>query len=77
MITKKNRLKIIKAEEIDLNGKEGEIIDDNLIIGCLKNSIKILEIQKEGKKTLNTKDFLSGYKIKKGEKLTLTSIIKL
>ena len=67
---KKNRLKIIKAEEIDLNGKEGEIIDDNLIIGCLKNSIKILEIQKEGKKTLNTKDFLSGYKIKKGEKLT-------
>ena len=67
---KKNRLKIIKAEETDLNGKAGEIIDDNLIIGCLKNSIKILEIQKEGKKSLNTKDFLSGYKIKKGEKLT-------
>ena len=62
-----NRLKIIKAEEINIAGKIGEIIDHNLTIGCLKNSIRILEIQKEGKKILNATEFLDGYNIKKGE----------
>ncbi|MDC0628073.1 methionyl-tRNA formyltransferase [Pelagibacteraceae bacterium] len=62
-----NRLKIIKAEEINIRGKIGEIIDHNLTIGCFNNSLRILEIQKEGKKILNSKEFLDGYKIKKGE----------
>ena len=64
-----NRLKIIKAEETDLRGKIGEIINDNLTIGCLDKSIKIIKIQKAGKKILNTNEFLAGYSIKKGENL--------
>ena len=51
----------------DLQGEAGKVLDDELNIGCLKNSLKIKIIQKEGKKILNTKEFLSGYKIKKGE----------
>ena len=66
---KQNRLKIIKAEESHLTGQEGEVLDNDLTIGCSENSIKILKIQKEGKKSLDTKDFLSGYAIKKGEKI--------
>jgi methionyl-tRNA formyltransferase len=66
---KKNRLKIIKAEETNLKGNIGEVINNNLIIGCLDKSIKITQIQKEGKKTLNTNEFIAGYSIKKGEKL--------
>ena len=62
-----NISKIIKAEEINIRGKIGEIIDHNLTIGCFNNSLRILEIQKEGKKILNSKEFLDGYKIKKGE----------
>ncbi|MBA1339060.1 MAG: methionyl-tRNA formyltransferase [Pelagibacterales bacterium] len=62
-----NRLKIIKAEEASNSGKIGEIIDDRLTIGCFKNSVKIIEIQKEGKKILKTQIFLSGYRIKKNE----------
>ena len=64
-----NRLKIIKAEETDLRGKIGEIINDNLTIGCLDKSIKIIKIQKAGKKILNTNEFLAGYSLKKGENL--------
>ena len=40
------------------------------MVGCKEKSIKILLIQKEGKKILKTKEFLAGYKIKKGEKLS-------
>ena len=64
---KNNRLKIIKAEKISKNGKIGEILSDDFVIGCGSGAIKIIAIQKEGKKILNINSFLSGYKIKKGE----------
>ena len=65
-----SKFKIIDAIEINQIGKAGEIIDNNLTVACKKNSIRILLIQKEGKKILKTKDFLIGYKLKKGEYLS-------
>ena len=65
----KNRIKIVEATEVDVNGKIGEVLDNNLLIGCKKHSIQILRIQKEGKKILKTNDFLKGYEILKGEVL--------
>ena len=63
---KKERYKIVKSELSELTGKPGEVLDDLLTVGCGKNSIKILEIQKQGKKIQNTGSFLLGNKIKKG-----------
>ena len=63
------RIKILKAIEIEQSGEIGEILDNNLTVACKENAIKILSVQKAGKKILNTKEFLSGYSIKKGEKL--------
>ena len=65
-----NRIKIIKAEKSENSGREGEVLTDDLIIGCKEKSIKIKLIQKEGKKILETSNFLTGYKIKKGEILS-------
>jgi len=65
----KNRIKIIQAMEVNQRGEIGEVLDEELTVGCKENSIKILSIQKEGKNILDTKSFLAGYKIKKGEKL--------
>ena len=43
------------------------MISDNLEIACSKNqSIKILEIQRQGKKPQKIGDFMLGSKIKKG-----------
>ena len=67
---KSNRIKIIKAEKINKSGKSGEVLTEDLVIACGFESIKIIKIQKEGKKILDINDFLSGYKIKKGEFLT-------
>ena len=65
----KTRIKIIEAKEVDQEGRIGEVLDNELTIGCKDKAIKILSIQKEGKKKLNSKSFLAGYKIKKGELL--------
>ena len=64
---KKDRIKILKAKEVELNGKIGEVLNDDLTVGCLKNAIKILRLQKEGRKAISNEQFLSGNSIKKGE----------
>ena len=66
---KKERYKIVKSELSELTGKPGEVIDDSLTVACGKNSIRILEIQRQGKKVQNTSTFLLGSKIKKGVSL--------
>ena len=62
----KSRYKIWKASISEAKGKPGEVLDESLTIGCEDKSIKILEIQKEGKNKLTTSKFLAGTKITKG-----------
>ena len=64
------RYKILKAS-ISKNSATtpGTVIDDDIEVSCGTNSIKILEIQREGKKIQNIKDFILGTKIKKGVNL--------
>ncbi len=61
------RYKILNAEIGNGIGKIGEVISDRLEIVCGKNqSIKILEIQREGKKIQKIGEFILGSQIKKG-----------
>ena len=60
------RYKILKAELNNLSGKPGEIIGDSLEIACEEKSIKVMMIQREGKKPQKTAEFLLGSQIKKG-----------
>ncbi len=64
-----SRIKIIKAKKIICEGKPGIILDEKFTIGCLKNAVQILEIKKEGKQKMTTKEFLKGNKIKIGQNL--------
>ena len=64
---KGQRYKILKAEIGNGIGKNAEVISDNLEIACGdKKSIKILEIQREGKKVQNIGEFMLGSQIRKG-----------
>jgi len=61
------RYKILKAEIGVREGNPGEIISDELEVVCGdKRSIKIKEIQREGKKPQNISEFKLGTHIKKG-----------
>jgi len=67
---KNERFKVWKAEIVNKNSDAGKTIDDQLTIACDEQSIKILEIQKEGKSRQLTDQFLLGNKIKNGESIT-------
>ena len=66
----KERCKIWKAKIVNKNSDAGKTIDDKLTIACNEQSIKILEIQKEGKSRQLTDQFLLGNKIKQGENIS-------
>ena len=65
-------LKLWKADVTDMEGEPGTIIEagkDSLIIGCGKGALSIKELQLEGKKRMQTADFLRGYSLNAGDKL--------
>ena len=64
-----SRYKIWKAEISTLKGEPGTVLDETLTVACEDNSIKVLEIQKEGKNKLSINNFISGTKIPKGAKI--------
>lgn len=76
---KGKKLTLWKAKEVknaNFNGKElGEILEakgDNLLIGCgAETVLRIEELQIEGKRRMNARDFLNGTKLRAGEILGL------
>jgi methionyl-tRNA formyltransferase len=66
---KNERYKVWKAKVVNENNDVGKLIDNNLTIACKDQSIRILEVQKEGKSKQLTDQFLLGNKLVKGESL--------
>ena len=61
------RYKVLKAEIGSGIGKVGEVLSDKLEIACKNNqSIKVIEIQRQGKKSQKIGEFMLGSQIKKG-----------
>jgi len=60
------RYKILKAEKSHSKEKAGNIISEDFEICCGEGSIKVLTIQREGKRVQQINEFLLGTQIKKG-----------
>ncbi len=65
-IYKGERYKILKVEPSSKIGEMGNVLSDSLDIGCKDGAIKILEIQREGKRPQKNNEFMHGSQIKKG-----------
>ena len=68
-VHKGERYKILKAEKSFSKEKPGKVLSNELEISCGENSIKILEIQREGKKPQKINEFMLGSQITKGNNL--------
>ena len=65
------RYKVLKAEIGNGLGKAGEVLSDKLEIACTNNqSVKIYEIQRQGKKPQKIGEFMLGSSIRKGSLLS-------
>jgi methionyl-tRNA formyltransferase len=69
-IYKGERYKILSANLASGSGEIGEVLDDYLEVSCgNKKSIKVIEIQRQGKRPQNISEFMLGSQIKKGSRL--------
>jgi len=69
-IFKGERYKILKAEIGNGIGNPGDIVSDYMEVICGNSrSIKVTEIQRQGKKPQNIGEFMLGSQIKKGSKI--------
>ena len=67
---KGERYKILKAEIGNGIGNPGDVVSDYMEVICGHNqSIKVIEIQRQGKKPQNIGEFMFGSQIKKGSKI--------
>ena len=68
--TKPQLLKIWKAEVVEKSGGAGEVLSADktgIIVGCGKDALRILELQREGGRRLSAMEFLAGHPLKPGE----------
>ena len=63
------RYKILEAKISNTAGNFGIVLDNHLKIACGNKSVKILSIQREGKKPQKIDKFILGSQIKKGSNL--------
>ena len=69
-ISSGERYKILKAEISNGIGNPGEVLNDYLEIACGdKQSIKVTEIQRQGKRPQNIGEFMLGSRIRKGHQI--------
>ena len=60
------RIKIHMAQPEDGAGDPGETLDDQLLVACGQDALRILELQPAGKPKMSAEDFLRGSPVPKG-----------
>ena len=64
-------LKLYRTRPTTDRGEPGVVIDaERFVVGCGEGAVELLELQQEGRKRTSAADFLRGYDIKRGDRLT-------
>ncbi|XSG81621.1 MAG: methionyl-tRNA formyltransferase [Methyloligella sp. ZOD6] len=66
---KRERLKLLRSELAEGKGEPGAVIAEPLVVACGKGAVRLLELQRAGKRPMNAEDFLRGVKLGCGEHL--------
>ncbi len=64
------RVKLLLCALADGAGQTGEVLDDTLRVACGSGALRLLRLQRAGKGAMDTRDFLRGYPVARGTRLT-------
>ena len=70
-----DKLRLVKIQSANIStteGAAGEVLlagEDGILIGCGKQSLNLLQLQREGSRSLSSVDFLNGFPLYAGQKL--------
>jgi methionyl-tRNA formyltransferase len=60
------RIKVLRARTIGVNGFDGTVLDDALTIACGQGALRLLTVQRAGKPAMSAADFLRGKRVSVG-----------
>jgi methionyl-tRNA formyltransferase len=60
------RLKILHAMPVLDRGSPGEVITDDLVIGCGEGALKLLKVQRPGKGVMDAREMVKGFALPPG-----------
>lgn len=60
------RIKVLRARAIGVNGFDGTVLDDQMTIACGQAAIRLLVVQRAGKPAMPAADFLRGKPVRRG-----------
>jgi methionyl-tRNA formyltransferase len=66
---KRERIKALRSMLADAHGKPGELLDDALTVACGEGAVRLIEVQRAGKRPMQAGDFLRGMKLAAGSVL--------
>jgi len=69
---KRERIKVLRATLADAAGPAGTVLDGALTIACGAGAVRLLELQRAGKRPMSAAEFLRGYPVKAGLRLSAT-----
>jgi methionyl-tRNA formyltransferase len=64
------RVKILRCEIADSSGEPGSVLDDRLKIACAQGALRVLELQRAGKRRMKADEFLRGTSLKPPARLS-------
>jgi methionyl-tRNA formyltransferase len=63
------RIKVLRSTKGSGAGEPGRVLDDKLTVACGEGAIRLLELQREGRKPMRAEEFLRGTPIPRGSAL--------
>ena len=66
---KRERIKVLRSAMVRGKGHPGEVLDHNLTIACGSGAVRLLEVQRSGKRPQKSDEFLRGFSLQAGDRV--------
>jgi methionyl-tRNA formyltransferase len=66
---KRERIKVVRTALAEGAGSPGAVLDDKLTIACGVGAVRLLELQRAGRKPMRADEFLRGFPLARGARL--------
>ena len=64
------RMRVLRSTFVESSGTPGTVLDDYLTIACGEGAVRLLEVQRAGKRSMAAKEFLRGAPLRVGGKVS-------
>ncbi|MEQ1711842.1 MAG: methionyl-tRNA formyltransferase [Hyphomicrobium sp.] len=68
-VGKRERVKVLASALTEVTGEPGKVLDDALTIACGEGGLRLVEVQRAGKKPMSASEFLRGCALPAGTRL--------